>query len=57
MNKARTSKKEQGILNPGPAKNAKVTRVGNPSGLDDMTLPKGRGTPSSDHGATEKQNQ
>jgi hypothetical protein len=57
MNKARTSKREQEILNPGPSKNAKSHRIGNQSGLPDMTVPKGRGTPASDHGATEKQNQ
>jgi hypothetical protein len=53
----KTSPQLQQQANPGPAENAKAYRVGNPSGRENMSMPKGRGDTSSDHSATEKQNQ
>jgi hypothetical protein len=57
MNKDNSSKKIQESANPGPQKNARVIETGNPSGLDNMSLPRGRGEPANDPGQTEKQNQ
>jgi hypothetical protein len=57
MKKVKTSRKETEILNPGSGRSAKITQVGNPSGLDNLSLPQGRGEPASDHSQTEKQNQ
>lgn len=58
MNKNRkTSLELQKQVNPGPDKDAKVTDIGNPSGLQNLSMPQGRSGTSSDHSATEKQNQ
>ena len=58
MNKNRkTSPELQKQVNPGPAKDAKVTDIQNPSGRPNMSIPSGRGGTSNDHSATEKQNQ
>jgi hypothetical protein len=43
--------------NPGPVENAKAYRVGNPSGRENLSIPRGRGDTGLDHSATEKQNQ
>lgn len=54
----KTSPKLQETVNNGPEKNARVQRTGNPSGLENMSLPKGRGgSGSMDSAETEKQNQ
>ena len=56
-NNRKTAAREQEILNPGPAKDARVDRTGNQSGLENKSMPHGRGESSSDHSQTEKQNQ
>ena len=53
----KVSPREQEILNPGPATNARTTRTGNPSGLENKSIPQGRGSTTNDHSYTEKQNQ
>jgi len=53
----KTSPEEQKILNPGPARNARAYRAGNPSGLENLSLPRGRGDTVNDSSETEKQNQ
>jgi hypothetical protein len=53
----KTSAKLEKIANPGPEKNARSYRVGNPSGLPNLDMPKGRGDTENDNAATEKQNQ
>ena len=56
-NNRKTSPKEQQIANPGPAKNARAYRVGNPSGIENQSVPRGRGDTTNDQSETEKQNQ
>jgi hypothetical protein len=53
----KTSPRLQKTLNPGPEENARSYRVGNPSGIESRTLPRGRGDTANDHSETEKQNQ
>jgi hypothetical protein len=53
----KTSPKLEKSANPGPGKNARSYRVGNPSGLPNLDMPKGRGDTENDNAATEKQNQ
>jgi hypothetical protein len=53
----KTSPELQKQVNPGPDTDAKITDIGNPSGLPNMSIPRGRGGTSNDHSATEKQNQ
>ena len=54
----KTSTKLQQTVNNGPDKNARVQRIGNPSGLENMSLPQGPGGSGSlDSAETEKQNQ
>jgi hypothetical protein len=52
---ARKPRKTSG--NHGPEKSARVYRVGNPSGLENLDLPKGREEDENDSAITEKQNQ
>jgi hypothetical protein len=56
-NNRKTSSREQEILNPGPASNARTYRISNPSGVENKSIPRGRGSTSSDQAETEKQNQ
>jgi hypothetical protein len=51
----KTSPELQKQVNPGPDRNAKITDVGNPSGLPNMSIPQGRGGTSSDHTVNRKQ--
>src|SRR5687767_1333796 len=53
----KTSPELQKQANPGAPENARAYRTGNPSGRENMSMPQGRGGTSSDHSATEKQNQ
>jgi hypothetical protein len=53
----KTSPQLQQQANPGPAENAKAFRVGNSSGRENLSIPRGRGGTASDHSVTEKQNQ
>lgn len=53
----KTSPELSKIANPGPEKNPRSYRVGNPSGLENLDLPKGRGSTENDNAETEKQNQ
>ena len=51
----KTSPKLQKTANQAPAENAKAYRVGNPSGLENMSIPQGRGGAGLDHTVSRKQ--
>lgn len=53
----KTSPELQEKLNPGPEKNARAYKTGPTPAAPAQTIPKGRGTTSSDSSQTEKQNQ
>ena len=51
----KTSPELQKMANPGPAESAKARRLGNPSGLENMSIPQGRGGAGLDHTVARKQ--
>jgi hypothetical protein len=53
----KAARKPRKTSNHSPEKNARAYRVGNPSGLENLDLPKGRGENENDSAITEKQNQ
>lgn len=53
----KTSPELQKIVNPGPERDARAYRVGNQSGIENRSLPRGHGDTANDQSETEKQNQ
>ena len=45
----KTSPELQKQMNPGAQKNARVRDIGNPSGRENQSIPRGRGSTSTDH--------